>query len=144
MTTLKYEGHSKSSLNWWYCIAMVGLKRHIKCNGLTPVGSKKSLPPVLPTMPGSNEQVCVCPRVLPWRWLGKHCHKTHKSYHCCAIPPFRELFWCPSYCKVIFPDFNNCDRVGYIYLLTATNKINMKKTFHHISLIYTNIVRIFD
>ena len=35
-----------------------------KCDGLTPVGSKRSLPPVLPTMVGSNEQVRVCSRVL--------------------------------------------------------------------------------
>jgi len=38
--------------------------------------------------------VCVCPRVLLWRWLGKH---FHMSYHYSAIPHFRELFGCPSY-----------------------------------------------
>jgi len=43
--------------------------------------------------------VCVCARerararVLLWRWLGKRCHM---SYHCSAIPHFRELFCCPS------------------------------------------------
>ena len=104
--------------------------RQIKCDGLTPLGSKRSLPPVLPTMAGSNEQVCVCPRVLLWRWLGKHCHK---SYHCSAIPPFRELFECPSYwafsCKVvIFTDFTNYDRA---HLFANCNKQNKyeKKTF---------------
>ena len=45
-------------------------------------------------MAGSNEQVCVSPMVLLWMWLGKH---YHKSYHCNAIPPFRELFECPSH-----------------------------------------------
>ena len=113
--------------------------RQIKCDGLTPLGSKRSLPPVLPTMVGSNEQVCVCPRVLLWRWLGKHCHK---SYHCSVIPPFREIFECPPYCSiVIFTNFTITS--VHTYLQIATNKINMKKNFHHISLTYANIVRIF-
>ena len=65
----------------------------IKCDGRTPEDSKRSLPPVLPTMAGTMEQVCVCARVLLWRWLGKRCHM---SYHFSAIPPhFRELFDCP-------------------------------------------------
>ena len=84
---------------------------------------QKSLPPVLPTMVGSNKQACVCPRVLTWRWLGKHCHK---SYHCSAIPPFRELFECHSYwafsCKVvIFTDFTNYD---HEHLFGKCNKQN--------------------
>jgi hypothetical protein len=33
------------------------------------------------------KQVCVCTRVLLWRWLGRHCHM---SYHYIAIPPFQE------------------------------------------------------
>jgi hypothetical protein len=37
--------------------------------------------------------VCVCTRVLLWRWLGKRCRM---SYHYSAIPHFRELFDCPS------------------------------------------------
>ena len=36
----------------------------IERDGRTPVNSKRSLPPVLPTMAGSMEQVCVCARVL--------------------------------------------------------------------------------
>jgi len=66
----------------------------IECDGRTPEDSKRSLPPVLPTMAGSMEQVCARARVLLWRWLGKCCHM---SYHYSAIPQFRELFDCPSY-----------------------------------------------
>jgi hypothetical protein len=50
---------------------------------------------VLPTMAGWTEQVCVLASVLLWKWLGKRCHM---SYHYSAIPHFRELFDCPSYC----------------------------------------------
>ena len=32
----------------------------IECDGRTPEDSKRSLPPVLPTLSGSMEQVCVC------------------------------------------------------------------------------------
>jgi len=32
----------------------------IECDGRTPEDSKRSLPPVLPTMAGSMEQLCVC------------------------------------------------------------------------------------
>jgi hypothetical protein len=32
----------------------------IECDGRTPEDSKRSLPPMLPTMAGSMEQVCVC------------------------------------------------------------------------------------
>jgi len=44
--------------------------------------------------------VCVCAKVLLWRWLGKRCHMS-----CCysAIPHFRELFDCPSYSGVSRP-----------------------------------------
>ena len=69
----------------------------IECDGRTPEDSKRSLPPVLPTMARSMEQVCVCARVLLWRWLGKRCHM---SCHYCAIPIFRELFASPSYVKL--------------------------------------------
>ena len=65
----------------------------IECDGRNPEDSKRSLPPVLPTMAGSMEQVCVCARVPLWRWLGKRCRM---SYHYSAIPQFRELFDCPS------------------------------------------------
>jgi len=70
----------------------------IECDGRTPEDSKRSLPPVLPTMVGSMEQLCVCARVLLWKWLGKRCHM---SYHYSAMPDFQELFDCPSYrfCK---------------------------------------------
>ena len=37
--------------------------------------------------------VCLCARVLLWRWLGKCCHM---SYHYSPIPQFRELFDSPS------------------------------------------------
>jgi len=36
----------------------------IECDGRTPEDSKRSLLPVLPTMAGSKEQVCVRARVL--------------------------------------------------------------------------------
>ena len=65
-----------------------------ECDGRTPEDSKRSLPPVHPTMVGSMEQVCVCARVRLWMWLGKRCHM---SYHYSAIPQFRELCDCPSY-----------------------------------------------
>jgi hypothetical protein len=39
-------------------------RHQIECDGRTPEGSKRSLPPVLPTTAGSTEQVCVCARVL--------------------------------------------------------------------------------
>jgi len=32
----------------------------MECEGQTPEDSKRSLPPVLPTMAGLTEQVCVC------------------------------------------------------------------------------------
>jgi hypothetical protein len=32
----------------------------MECDGRTPKDSKISLPPVLPTVAGSMEQVCVC------------------------------------------------------------------------------------
>ena len=66
----------------------------IECDGRTPEDSKRSLPPVHPTMEGSMEQVCVCATVWLWSWLGKH---RHMSYHYSAIPQFRELCDCPSY-----------------------------------------------
>ena len=66
----------------------------IECDGWTPEDSKRSLPPVHPTMAGSMEQVCVCARVWLWRWLDKRCPM---SYHYSAIPQFRELCDCPSY-----------------------------------------------
>jgi hypothetical protein len=65
----------------------------IECNGRIPKDSSRSLPPMLPTFAGSIEQVCTCARVLLWRWLDKLCRM---SYHYSAIPPFRELFDCPS------------------------------------------------
>jgi len=49
--------------------------RQIECDSQTLEDSKRSLPPVLPTMAGSLEQVCVCARaraharVQLWRWL---------------------------------------------------------------------------
>jgi hypothetical protein len=33
---------------------------NIKCDGRTPEDSKRSLPPLRPTMAGSMEQVCLC------------------------------------------------------------------------------------
>ena len=68
----------------------------IECDDRTLVNSKISLPPVLPTKAGSMEQVCVCARVLLWRWFGKRCPM---SYHYSAIPQFRELFDCPLICR---------------------------------------------
>jgi hypothetical protein len=44
--------------------------RQIECNSLTLENSKRSLQPVLSAMVGSMEQMCVCARVLLWRWLG--------------------------------------------------------------------------
>ena len=70
----------------------------MECDGRTAEDSKRSLPPVLPTMAGSVKQVCVCvrarARVLLWRWLGKRCHISNDYID---IPHFRELFDCPSY-----------------------------------------------
>ena len=66
----------------------------IECNGRTPEDSKRSLLPVLPTLARSMEKVCVCARVLHWRWLDKRCHM---SYRWSAIPQLRELFDFPSH-----------------------------------------------
>jgi hypothetical protein len=60
---------------------------------------------MLPTMAGSMEQVCVCARVLLWRWVGKRCHM---SYHFSAIPHFRELFDCHTYLFKLCFFYNNC------------------------------------
>ena len=86
---------------WLFPTLKMGLKgthfatmEDIECDGRTAEDSKRSLPPVLPTMAGSMEQVCVCARVLLRRRLGKRCHM---SNHYNFIPHFRELFDCPSY-----------------------------------------------
>jgi len=60
----------------------------IECDGGTPEDSKRRLLPVLPTMAGSKEQVCVRVRVLIWRWLGKRCRM---SCHYSAIPHGRTM-----------------------------------------------------
>ena len=82
---------------FWKCSSRGRVSHHgghrIKCDGWTPEDSKRSLPPVHPTLAGSMEQVCVCARVWLWMWLGKR----HMSYHYSAIPQFRELCDCPSY-----------------------------------------------
>jgi len=75
----------------------------IECDGWTPEDSKRSLPPVHPTIAGSMEQVCVCARVWLWRWLGKRCGM---SYHYSAIPQFRELCDCASY-ELFFVTFTD-------------------------------------
>jgi len=69
-------------------------RHQIEYDGRTLEDSKRSLPPLLPTMAGSMEQVCVCAKVVLWSWLSKRCHM---SYPYSAIPHFRELFDCPSY-----------------------------------------------
>ena len=71
----------------------------IECDDRTPEDSKRSLPPVLPTKAGLMEQVCMCARVLLWRWSGK---RFHMSYHYSATPHFRELFDCASYTSISF------------------------------------------
>jgi hypothetical protein len=53
-------------------------RHQIECDCRTPEDSKIRLKPVLPTMPGSMEQMCVGARILLWRWLGK-------SYVCPTI-----------------------------------------------------------
>jgi hypothetical protein len=58
--------------------------KDVKSNATT----ERSLPPVLPTMAGSMEQVRLRARVLFWRWLGKRCWI---SYHYSAIPPILQL-----------------------------------------------------
>ena len=52
---------------WLFPTLKMGLKgtrfaavEDIECDGLIAEDSKRSLPPVLPTMEGSMEQVCVC------------------------------------------------------------------------------------
>jgi len=52
---------------WLFPTLKMGLKgtrfatmEDIECDNQTPRDSKRSLPPVLPTMAGSMEQVCVC------------------------------------------------------------------------------------
>jgi hypothetical protein len=111
---------------WLFPTPKMGLKgtrfatMDIECNGRAPEDSKRSLPPVLPTMAESMQQLCVCvracarARVLIWRWLGKRCHMSnhysaiphmtnhysaipHMSNHYSAIPHFQELFDCSSY-----------------------------------------------
>jgi hypothetical protein len=57
-----------------------------------PHYSKRSLPPLLPTMAGLMEQVCT------QGWLVERCHM---SYHYSAITPFQELTDCPSYSNSI-------------------------------------------
>jgi len=70
-------------------------RHRMECDGRTPEDFKRSLPPVLPTMVGSMEQMCVCARVLLWR-----CKRCRMSYHYSATPHFRELFDCPYYIKI--------------------------------------------
>ena len=91
---------------WLFPTLKMGLKgtrfatmEDIECDGRTAEDSKRSLPPVLPTMAGSMKQVCVCARFLFWKWLGKRCHM---SNHYSAIPHFRELFDCLSYSDRLF------------------------------------------
>ena len=86
----------------------------IECDGWTPADSKRSLPPVHPTMAGSMEQVCVCARISLWRWLDKHCHM---SYHYSAIPQFRELCDCPSYASLVI-----LSQITY-FLYTQCNRL---------------------
>jgi hypothetical protein len=45
-------------------------------------------------MAGSMEQVCVCPRVRLWRWLGKRC----LPLECYTTIPGN--FWLPLVCLV--------------------------------------------
>ena len=63
---------------FWKCSWRGSVSHHgghrIECDGWTPEDSKRSLPPVHPTMAGSIEQVCVCARVWLWRWLDKRSH----------------------------------------------------------------------
>jgi hypothetical protein len=64
----------------------------IECDDRTPGDSKRSLLPVLPTMAGLMEQVCVCAQ--------GYCFEVDKisvailSNHYSATPHFRELFDC--------------------------------------------------
>ena len=90
---------------------------HIECDGWTPEDSKRSLPAVLPTMAGSMEQMCVCARILIWRWLGKRCHM---SYHYSAIPQFRELFDCPSNIHAYIHTHTNTHKHTYIHTYVHT------------------------
>jgi hypothetical protein len=55
----------------------------------TPEYPKTSLLPLLPTMAGSMEQVCVFARDLLWRLLSKGCHMTYQynAIQCNAIQP---------------------------------------------------------
>ena len=69
-------------------------RHQIKCDGQTLEDSKRSFPPVLPTIAGSMEQVCMCARVLLWRWLGK---RYYIPYRYSAMLQFCKLFDCPSY-----------------------------------------------
>jgi hypothetical protein len=70
---------------------------------------KIRLPLVLPMMAGSLEEVRACARILIWMWLDKRCRI---SYHYSAIPPFRELFDCPSLfrCEVVFEKASTTSR----------------------------------
>jgi hypothetical protein len=61
---------------------------------LTRGDSKRDIPPVLPTMAESMQQLFVHARVLLWRLSGK---RSRISYQYSAIPPFRELFDYPIY-----------------------------------------------
>ena len=52
---------------WLFPTLKMGLKgtrfatmEDVECDDRTPENSKKTLPPVLPTMAGSMEKVCVC------------------------------------------------------------------------------------
>jgi len=64
LLTLPYSenGQEDAFRNYW--------GHQIECDGRTPEDSKRSLRPVLPTVTGSMEQVCVRARVLIWRWFG--------------------------------------------------------------------------
>jgi hypothetical protein len=73
----------------------------IECDGQILKDSKRNLPPVFPTMAGSKEQVCVCLCV----YVCVKKNSTLKTIRYAllyvlpyrAIPPFRELFDCPSF-----------------------------------------------
>ena len=81
----KYASRKRVSHHWGH---------RSECDGLTPEDSKRSLPPMHPTMAASMEQVCVWARFRLGMWLRK---RWHMSFHYSPIPQFRELCDCLSY-----------------------------------------------
>jgi hypothetical protein len=111
----------------------------IECYGKTPENSKRSLPPVFPSMEHARACLCVRARVLLWRQLCK-C----MSYHYSAIPSFRELFDCSSCLYVYIYKQHTHTHIIYIYIYIYETKRQIWETYQDNGLILWLFSRLWD